>query len=71
MSMIKKIIAVLQRENLLTLLAIIVVIVLLSSLAMSFFEPGIDLISGIWWSIVTLTTVGYGHVFRYRYSGNA
>jgi len=52
----------LQRENVINLLAVILVIVLCSGYLIAFFEPDISFASGIWWSIVTLTTVGYGDI---------
>jgi len=52
----------LQRENVINLLVVILVIVLSSGALISFFEPDLSFASGIWWSIVTLTTVGYGDI---------
>lgn len=59
---LKQLYRFLRRENLLYLLAIIFVIVLISSALITRFEPDISFAGGIWWSIVTLTTVGYGDI---------
>ena len=58
----QKIYSFLQRENVLKLLGVIMVIVLCSGYLIAFFEPDLSFASGIWWSIVTLTTVGYGDI---------
>ncbi len=58
----KRFLQFLHRENIPQLLAVILVIVVTSATAISWFEPDIDFPAGIWWSIVTLTTVGYGDI---------
>ena len=59
---LQQLILFLKRENVIKLFAIILIIVLISGSLIAIFEPGLSLASGVWWSIVTLTTVGYGDI---------
>jgi len=59
---IKRIWRFLQRENLDRVLAIIGIILVFSTVGLSMVEPKITFGNALWWSIVTLTTVGYGDI---------
>ncbi|MCI5150880.1 MAG: potassium channel protein, partial [Candidatus Electrothrix sp. MAN1_4] len=59
---LKRLYFFLQRENMLYLFAVILVIILVSSVLIAWFEPDVSFASGVWWTIVTLTTVGYGDI---------
>ena len=68
---LRRLIRFMHQEHIFQLLMLITVIVLISGFGLTLFEPGMSLINGIWWSIVTLTTVGYGDISPVTTGGRA
>ncbi len=51
-----------RHENLGRLFILILLLIIISTIGLYLFEPDITIFNAIWWSIVTLTTVGYGDI---------
>lgn len=66
---LKQLYLFLLRENLLYLLAVVLVLVFGSGILISLLEPDLSFADGIWWSIVTMTTVGYGDIAPHSQAG--
>ncbi len=60
-----------RRENLHRLGVALVALFLISGLALRLLEPDKSLADWLWWSIVTMTTVGYGDVTPTTFLGRA
>ncbi|MCI5222405.1 MAG: potassium channel protein [Candidatus Electrothrix sp. AR4] len=66
---LKRLYLFLQRENMFYLFAVILIIIFVSGFLITWLEEDLSFASGIWWSIVTLTTVGYGDISPSTTSG--
>ena len=54
--------AFLHRENLFRLVGVIVVLIVSGAVGLTYFEDDRPLADALWWSIVTVTTVGFGDI---------
>ncbi|MDY6935208.1 MAG: ion channel [Spirochaetota bacterium] len=62
MNWLRQILLFMRREKLHRLAVYIILIITASTLILPLFESDVSLTNALWWSIVTLTTVGYGDI---------
>ncbi len=68
-NMIRDVIHFIVRENLHRILLIMLALILFGAVGMAITEPGVNWDNALWWSIVTLTTVGYGDIAPTTFAG--
>lgn len=67
--MFRDIINFMMRENLHRILLIMLGLILFGAVGLAIAEPGVNWDNALWWSIVTLTTVGYGDIAPTTFPG--
>ncbi|MEM9216210.1 MAG: ion channel [Cyanobacteria bacterium P01_F01_bin.150] len=58
-----------EREDIPKLVGVVVAIIFTSSILLYWVEPDVSFVDSLWWSLVTLTTVGYGDITPVTFAG--